>query len=417
MKPLNRFLIILILSLTAFSCVKDSVVITSHFSIITPIYATKQEVKANIRLAAAEQIESPGKIYTKDGILYMTEENKGIHVIDNKNPSAPKKLGFIPLPGTVDLAIKDNSLYADMYTDLVVLDISKPGSATLKKVVENVFPHRRYTNYFIADTTKVIVGWSKKDTIVNRTESNAFTDFLFSADVSSFSQNSVSIKANAGNSYGTGGSMARFTLASERLYALGINSLHIFDVSDSDNPKQTGNKELDWSIQTIYPFKDKLFIGTMTGMQMLNIADPDNPVFLGRVDHIMSCDPVVANNDFAFVTIWGGSFCRGNLNELQVINIADLSHLQLIKTIPMKSPKGLALDGRLLFICDDGLKVYEVQSGININLLDQEKIEDTYDVIARNKVAMVVSKKGIYQYNYSDPKNLKLLSKIDITAK
>ena len=52
--------------------------------------------------------------------------DKGIHILDNTTPANPKNVAFIDIPGNMDLAVKGDILYADLYTDLVTLDISNP---------------------------------------------------------------------------------------------------------------------------------------------------------------------------------------------------------------------------------------------------------------------------------------------------
>ena len=39
---------------------------------------------------------------------------------------------------------------------------------------------------------------------------------------------------------------------------------------------------------------------------------------------------------------------------------------------------------------------------------------DAYDVIAFNNIALVIGKDGLYQYNYSNPSNIRMLSKITV---
>ena len=39
---------------------------------------------------------------------------------------------------------------------------------------------------------------------------------------------------------------------------------------------------------------------------------------------------------------------------------------------------------------------------------------ETFDVIAMNKIALVVAKDGLYQYSYADLSNIRLLSKFTI---
>ena len=66
----------------------------------------------------------------------------------------------------MDLAVKGNTLYADLYTDLVAIDITDPHHVALKKVIEGVFPDRYYGIVFTADTSEVIASWEKRDTTV-----------------------------------------------------------------------------------------------------------------------------------------------------------------------------------------------------------------------------------------------------------
>ena len=86
-----------------------------------------------------EEITQKGKICFYEGYLYVSEPGKGIHIIDNRNPSSPASVGFIELMGNADLAIRNNLLYADSYVDLVWFDISNPALPALKNRLENVF--------------------------------------------------------------------------------------------------------------------------------------------------------------------------------------------------------------------------------------------------------------------------------------
>jgi hypothetical protein len=83
----------------------------------------------------------------------------------------------------------------------------------------------------------------------------------------------------------------------------------------------------------------------------------------------------------------------------------------------MNNPRGIAKDGNLLFVCDGpaGLKVYDATDASNLKPLGHVNGMETYDVIAQNKRAIVVATDGLYQFDYSSPDNLKLLSKIPIT--
>ena len=78
----------------------------------------------------------------------------------------------------------------------------------------------------------------------------------------------------------------------------------------------------------------------------------------------------------------------------------------------MDGPKGLGIDEDLLFICDQGLKVFDKSDIRNLRELQYFDIPAN-DVIPLNGVLMVVADDGLYQYDYSGSE-LTLLSKVDI---
>src|SRR3954463_13047637 len=162
-------------------CLKDSYQKTYSYTYYKPIYKTTDEVRANIRSNPSQPIQKAGKIYTQGSYIFLNEVDKGVHVIDNSDPTNPKNIAFIDIPGNMDIAVKGNTLYADLYTDLVVIDISNPASIVLKKVVENVFPNRRYSGYFLLDSTRIISSWEKRDTTI--TEKSELDNWLRSGTV------------------------------------------------------------------------------------------------------------------------------------------------------------------------------------------------------------------------------------------
>jgi len=193
--------------------------------------------------------------------------------------------------------------------------------------------------------------------------------------------------------------------------------LKAFDITNSNNPTFSNKVGVEWSVETIYPFKNKLFVGSSNGMFMYDISSsPGNPVKAGEFTHARSCDPVIADDTFAYVTLHSGTTCLGYTNQLDIVKLNDLSNAELAKTYSLTGPQGLSKDDNLLFICDgtDGLKVYNAVDVMNLQLIKQFPGAETYDVIANNKIAIVVAKDGLYQYDYSALSNIHLVSKIDI---
>src|SRR5574339_1306179 len=122
------------------SCVKDKC--TQRYSFWEPVYKTKDEARANIRNNPVREVERPGKIYIRGNYIFLNEIDRGIHIIDNSDRSAPKNIAFVDIPGNLDMAVKGNILYADFYTDLVAIDITNPQQVMVKKFAENIFPER-----------------------------------------------------------------------------------------------------------------------------------------------------------------------------------------------------------------------------------------------------------------------------------
>ena len=411
--------ITLIFSFFFTGCLKDTCSGTYSYTYYNPVYETKAGVKANIKSNTAREIQNPGKIYIFGNYIFLNEIDKGIHIIDNSNPSSPKNAAFIDIPGNLDLAVKGNTLYADLYADLVTIDITDPLNVAVKKYNERVFPYRDYGNIFSGDSTKVIIDWVKRDTTITETcLANSVwyqnRGVFFMANASSGGGDS---KASV-SPIGPGGSMARFALVNNRIYTVSYSDLNVFNITSPENPVFSNKINISsWNIETIFPFKDKLFIGSQSGMFLYNINNPDNPVQAGQFAHVRSCDPVIADNNYAYVTLRAGTACGSPFNELDILQLNNLTNPQLLKSYNLTNPHGLSKDGDLLFICDgvDGLKVYNASNVMNLQLIKQISNLETYDVIAYNNIALVVAKDGLYQYDYSNVNNIHLLSKIGIT--
>ena len=397
-------------------CVKDTCKHTFSYTLYLPVYKTTAEVRANIKSNPAKEIQEPGKIVLLGNYIFLNEVDKGIHIIDNSNPSSPKNIAFIDIPGNEDIAVKGNTLYADLYTDLVTLDITDPLHVVVKKYNEGVFPYRIYSNGFYADSTKIIVDWTKRDTTVTQ-DCASYGILYYTPGIALANDASQAFKSSPSPAIGQGGSMARFALVGNYLYTVGDQDLSVFNITNGNNPLFSNKMQVDWHVETIYPFKNNLFVGSNNGMFIYDInSSPSNPVKVGEFTHARSCDPVIADDNYAYVTLHSGTTCLGYSNELDVVKLNNLTNAELVKTYNLTSPLGLSKDGNLLFICDgtDGLKIYDASNILNLQLLKQFPGMETYDVIAWNKIALLVAKDGLYQYDYSDVNNIHLVSKLNI---
>ncbi len=400
--------LLLLASTLLFSCM-DEVNSTYTFRTMMPVYLEMKDVRAkSLAPIPAQEIENPGKIYIYKDFLLINEPSKGIHIFDNKNPANPINLSFIPIEGNVDLAINSDILYADNYVDLLAFDISNIRSIRLVNRIEDVFTH-----LYQHSTGKII---TFKDTVLTSDSPRWEYNDMWTV------RPGMSLLANmvkASQSYGTGGSMARFTLMDGHLFAVDQSTLRVFDVLSPAEPKFIKPIELGWGIETIFPFNQKLFIGSNRGMHIYDASKPQDPKRMAVYEHILACDPVVVNEDFAFVTLRSGNFCVNGVNELQVIDIRDPYQPKLTKAYPMLNPHGLGLAENYLYVAEGkhGLKSFNASDVLSIDKNQLEFIQSmkSVDLIPGPNSLIVIGPDGVCQYDYSNPAKLKKLSCIQVT--
>ncbi len=211
---------------------------------------------------------------------------------------------------------------------------------------------------------------------------------------------------------GTGGSMARFTIKGNYLYAVDFDNLHVFNINNPENVIYETEHYAGFGIETIFPFEDLLFLGARNGMHIYSIEDPAKPVKISFTPHFVSYDPVVVQEHFAYVTLRSDASFDNGRNLLQVYDISNLTNPILLKEYEMKGPRGLGIDGNQLFVCDDEIKIYTVSNGFELDLKTTLPIE-ALDVIPLDSILYVVASDGVYQYSYNET-SVELISKLTV---
>jgi hypothetical protein len=228
---------------------------------------------------------------------------------------------------------------------------------------------------------------------------------------------------NGISSEGKGGSMARFCIVGDFLFTVDQNSLKTFDISDSKNPEfYVGRSQgLESGIETIFPMDSLIFIGSQNGMYIFRLSNRGFLQHLSTTSHIRSCDPVVAAGNYAYVTLNSNNVgCGRTSNLLQIYDITDVENPEWINDVRgFSSPMGLGIDGDKLFVCDNGLKVFDITNRKLPKQIDDlhsagiHNVSDAYDVIPLSKCLILVASSGIYQLDYKG-ESLRLLSKIEV---
>lgn len=407
--------------------------VTESYTAGVPVYMSYDDLRTAVKTTDPVSLEKPGKIYFKDNYIYINEYFKGVHIIDNTNPSSPQEKKFIEIPGNVDIAIKDNILYADSYVDLVALDISDLNNITEKKRIENVFPYAtpvnpdKYTEEWPDQTKGVVIRWDVK-TITKDVKPQqqypypVYYDYYYAADLANFSgaKTSSSGSDQGGvTSVGVAGSMTRFAILQNALYVLTSYQIKVVDITDTNLPVTRNSINIYNSIETIFLNEGYMYIGSQTGMTIYSTADPYSPSLVSTYTHFTSCDPVVVEGNYAYVTLRSGIRCRNTItNQLDVINITNKAQPTLVKSYGFTEPHGLGIDNSILFVCDgaDGLKVYNATDVMQItqNLISHFKDIQATDVIPVNGLLFMIGDDGFYQYDYTNLQDIKLLSHLTI---
>jgi hypothetical protein len=403
---------------------------TVTYSINEPVVMSAAEFRNSVRVTNdVHELSDYGKICFYEGYLYISEPGKGIHIVDNTNTSSPKITGYIELLGNADLAIRNGLLYADALVDLVWFDISNPSKPALKGRLENVFPEilppteNDYGYDYLlcqaaVEKKNIVTGWTvKKRTEDVNNYSYPGRGWLYNEKWVAFTDGGVS--PNSGSN-GVNGSMSRFGLYQDYLYTINNYQMVIFDLSGVSPQKAVENIPIGWNVETIFSYQDKMFMGTPTGLLIYSVENPLDPTYCSSISHVFGCDPVVVENDLAYVTVHSGNFCGQNNNDLFIVDVSNVYQPKQIASFAMKNPKGLGIDNSTLFLCDDGLKIFKV--GDNPQTLIANELAhytgmDGYDVIPYNNTLMMIADNGLYQYDYSDINAIKKLSVLPIFKK
>lgn len=413
---------ILLVVIGLLSC-KDSFVEKRTYTAYVPTYMSYEDMRMPVQLKAASPIAEMGKIYMKDQYLFVNEKYKGIHIFDNSNPAAPVNLSFIDIPGNVDLAIKGTYLFADSYVDLVVLNIRDIDDPVEVARIQNIFPYTipevdySFPISRIDQEKGVITGWEVKEVTENVQTGGGYPYYYFDKATNMFTE-SVSPTSSTTQTIGVGGSLARFIIHGDYFYGLNQFDMQVINITEPYAPVVGAKLNLQRMVETVFIDSTNLFIGSQTGMLIYSLAQPSSPSFITAYDHFQSCDPVVVQDNIAYITMRAGNRCGNFQNAMDVVDLHVISSPQLIRSYPLTEPYGLGIDNKKLFVCDGsaGLKVYDATDPLRIDehLLHTFTGINVTDVIPYNGVLILLAADGIYQYDYTDINNLQLLSKITI---
>ena len=217
---------------------------------------------------------------------------------------------------------------------------------------------------------------------------------------------------------GQGGSMATFAIVGNYLYTVSEAQLKVFDITDPGNPQLKNTENIGFTIETIFPFKDKLFIGSPTQIFIYSIEDPANPKKLSSAISptvLRRCDPVVAKDSVAYATLRASGPCGGTQSVLAVYNIEDVTNPIEVFTYPVSEPYGLGYSGDVLYVCDkqNGLLLFDISDPYKPTPIDVSLTDGLYqDVIPYQNTLICWTTTGVILYDITDNRNPVLIKSI-----
>jgi len=409
MKPI-QLLVLVSLFAIFFSCNTESIE-TVLFAV--PKYKSLDEIRNNVQIESARSTNSDGKIYVTAKYLFYIAQEEGVHIFDNQNPSNPQNIAFIRIEGLHDIAVKDNYLYADNFRDLLVFDISDINTISLAQTLGNVidfspiYPSQaEYYDYENSD-------WNEGDLLIGfNLEYREKPDYEYD-DISIFD-------GLESSSIGTGGSYAKFQIKNNALYTLDNWKLNIFNISTSTETFFDHNLYLNnWFgngiLETLFIQKQYLFVGATDGMYIVDVQNEFNPQFVSQFTHGLACDPVVVNQNVAYLTIRANNTCWGNEIESQ-INVIDISNINnpiLSSTYLIDEPYGLGYHNNTLYVCNDLNKLNIFDASTNDLQLENTYNINVKDVIPLETHLIAVGNQKIIQFSYQDNFELNIISEIN----
>ena len=396
------------------SCSEDADFVL--INVATPEYISIDNLRSSIEITNPTNIVASGKIYAYKNLILVNDLKRGIHIIDNADPKNPIKVAFIKIIANNDMEVRGDYLYADSLMDLVVFDISDIHNIKKVSRLKDVFPvnipipfmEDLIVEYgdkgYNADPNNIIIGW---DISKERRKIDDLNYLSRGMDIIAF--------AEANTTTGQGGSLAKFKIVDDFLYAVDSHNINIFNIDNLEKPQQLNPVFAGFDIETIFNRGDHLFLGSRSGMYIYNIETPAIPQFISEFQHGTACDPVVVDNEYAYITLRAGNSCGALDSSLQIVNITDLNNPVLVKSYAMENPYGLGIKNDLLFICDgeSGMKVYDKSKVAELRLVDHFNNINTFDVVPLEDHLLMIGEDVLYQYTYTE-EGISLLSQFSL---
>ncbi len=268
-------------------------------------------------------LEACENIYLYDSLLLVSDAVHGLVVYSVANPSAPNYLQTIRLTEHSGVAAVNGVVFANSAGAILALSLE---SDTTYKVLSVIRPSPYYGDGY-----------------------PPMNDY-HEGGIGCAGPAEVSYDSPAASRNGAGGSYAVFAVSGSYLYYLRGSSLVTIDIANPAQPEEIGELHINWSVETIFSTGDHLYIGAPDGMFIVDIEKPSQPELIANVGHFRSCDPVVVQGSYAYVTLRAGGICGGTQSRLMVVDVADPAKPRTVYDAPVSTAWGLCVRNNHLYV-------------------------------------------------------------------
>jgi len=369
------------------------------------IYGDLDSIRNVALLEEFKPIDVPvGHFIGKDFIL-IGERGLGIHVYDNTNFSAPKNTAFLRIPFCKEYYIDGDYLYAESGYDLLKINIKDFRNPFISYRLKNAFAEAMFD-----DKGRVLLGFIY----------NTATDYFEAGSPEALEikkQGKLHIDYNgkmiplstvptmfAGNNGKSKGTINRIGTYYNHVYIVGKDKLHIFS-SEGENMTKHSPVSIEDASETVYIDKNRLYIGSESAVTIYLLNNLSSPSKASKIDHLTSCDPVLADGDIAYSTLRSQSNegCDGTENVLIVIDVTKSKNASEVKTLELESPYGMTLVNNVLIVGEgtNGLSFFNVKDRKSPEFKVRNKDIVAYDVMVHpvdNEIIIVTNRLGIKEY-------------------
>lgn len=212
-----------------------------------------------------------------------------------------------------------------------------------------------------------------------------------------------SFELGDGSGLSQSGSFSSYTIVDDFLYIIKNNTLITMSISTPENPIIEQSDPISAEAETLFKYENYLLIGTQTGVIIYDISLRSNPMYVSNYTHQTGCDPVIAKNGIAYITVRNGFGCNVQFesNRLIVVDISDVAVPIELEQIEMKNPRGLTIieDKLLVGEGEFGLVQFDI-SDPTLPMLEKRYLDlNVNDMITLDSIVLMVNKLEIMQYH------------------